>query len=186
MGRWPNRAPRIYGRPTTSAPAGTRYSFIPAASDPDVADTLTFSIEALPAWAMFDPASGRIHGMPGISDIGTTSSIVITVHDDDNASDSLAFSIHVQSEPTRSTLLTWEPPTHNTDGLPLTDLAGYRIYYWSTSPDLYLKFITLGDAGLTSYPVASLTADTYFFSITALNSAGVESEFSNVASITLQ
>src|SRR4030067_1427045 len=31
------------------------------------------------------------------------------------------------------TMLTWDAPTTNTDGSPLTDLAGYKIYYGDSS-----------------------------------------------------
>ncbi len=34
-----------------------------------------------------------------------------------------------------SAILTWDAPTTNTDKTPLTDLAGYKIYYWSSSDD---------------------------------------------------
>jgi len=182
----PNRAPWITGWPDANATIGRQYSFIPVAHDPDVADTLSFNIQHLPAWAMFDPASGRLDGMPGIGDIGTTSAIVITVRDNDDASGTLAaFSITVQSDATRTTLLTWEPPLYNTDGSVLTDLAGYRLY-WGTSPDNYVSSITLSELGPASYRIENLTANTYYFAVTALNSAGAESDFSSPASVALE
>jgi hypothetical protein len=181
----PNHPPVISGAPPTSATVGAQYSFTPTASDPDAGDTLAFGIANKPAWAAFDATSGRLQGMPGVGDVGTTNSIVISVHDGDNASASLgAFSIVVQSNATRSALLLWVPPTQNNDGSPLTNLAGYKIY-WATSPGPYPNSITLTQAGLTSYRVESLTPNTYFFVITAMNSAGVESALSNVATLAI-
>jgi len=175
----------ISGVPPTTAIVGTHYSFTPAASDPDAADTLTFDVANRPVWTAFDAASGRLDGIPGTGDVGTTNSIVISVHDADNASASLAaFSIVVRSNETQSALLFWVPPTENTDGSPLTDLAGYKIY-WGTSEGSYPNSITLDQVGLATYLVEALAANTYFFVITAVNSAGIESLPTNAASVTL-
>jgi hypothetical protein len=106
------------------------------------------------------------------------------VHDIDNASASLpAFSIVVQSNATQSALLSWVAPTLNTDGSPLTNLTGYKIY-WGTSQGSYPNSITLSQ-GLATYRVDTLAANTYYFAMTAVNSAGVESARTNAVSITL-
>ncbi len=44
--------------------------------------------------------------------------------------------------------LSWDPPTTNADGTPLTDLAGYRIYY-GTSSGSYSQNIDAGDVTTT-------------------------------------
>ncbi len=80
--------------------------------------------------------------------------------------------------------LSWQPPTQNTDGSALTDLAGYNIYY-GTTPGTYTKTIPLNTVGLTTYVVENLSnTTTYYFVITAVNSAGVESQYSAVGSKT--
>ncbi len=76
------------------------------------------------------------------------------------------------------------PPTTNTDGSPLTNLAGYKVY-WGPSQGTYPNSVTLNNPGLTSYVVGNLAPGTYFFAATALNSAGVESSFSGVGSKTI-
>jgi hypothetical protein len=81
--------------------------------------------------------------------------------------------------------LTWQPPTQNTDGTPLTNLAGYRIY-WGTAPGSYPSSVTVNNAGITSYVVDNLVPNTYYFAVTALNSMGTESLLSNSASKTIQ
>ena len=83
-----------------------------------------------------------------------------------------------------SATLTWLPPTTNTDGSALTDLAGYKVY-WGTSQGTYPNSTTLNNPGLSSYVVSNLAPGTYFFVATAYNTAGVESTFSGVATKTI-
>jgi hypothetical protein len=180
----PNRAPTISGTPLTAVVPGVAYSFTPTASDPD-GDTLTFSIANAPAWASFNTSTGQLSGTPGLQHVGTTSGIVITVSDG-KASDSLsAFALTVQAVATGSATLSWTPPTTNTDGSPLTNLAGYKVY-WGTSQGNYSNSATLNNAGLTTYVIENLTPGTWFFVATAFNTAGIESTFSGVASKTIQ
>lgn len=83
-----------------------------------------------------------------------------------------------------SATVSYTPPTQNSDGTPLTDLAGYRIYY-GTSPDSYTQVIEIDDPSVTVYVVDNLAPATYYFVSTAVNSSGIESEFSNVATKTI-
>jgi len=81
--------------------------------------------------------------------------------------------------------LMWTPPTQNTDGSPLTNLAGYKIY-WGTTQGAYPNSATLNNPGLTSYVVGNLVPGTYYFAATAFNASGQESPLSNGASKTIQ
>ena len=79
--------------------------------------------------------------------------------------------------------LVWDAPTSNTDGSPITDLAGYKIYY-GTSPASYSASIDAGQA--TTYQVNNLTDGlTYYFSVTAYTALLNESGFSNEVSKSL-
>jgi hypothetical protein len=181
----PNRPPTISGAPTTAVTVGTAYSFTPTASDPD-SDTLTFSIANRPAWASFDTTTGRLSGTPAGQHVGTTTGIVITVADGRQGTASLAaFNVTVQAVAVGSATLTWTPPTTNTDGSPLNNLAGYKVY-WGTSLGSYPNSTTLSNPGLTSYVVTNLAPGTYYFVATAFNTVGAESSFSGVASKTIQ
>ena len=71
-------------------------------------------------------------------------------------------------------LLSWTPPTENTDSSLLTDLAGYKIYY-GTSPGSYSDTITINNPGLTSYLVENLASADWYFVMTSFNSNGTES-----------
>jgi fibronectin type 3 domain-containing protein len=96
-----------------------------------------------------------------------------------------AFSIQVVALATGSATLSWTPPTQNTDGSPLSNLAGYRVY-WGQTQGNYSNSVTVGNAGLSRYVVDQLTPATWYFTVTALNAAGIESAFSNVATKTIQ
>jgi hypothetical protein len=181
----PNRPPTISGVPTTAVVVGTAYAFTPTASDPDSGDTLTFRINVTPSWASFNAATGRLSGTPGLADVGTTTGIVITADDGEATTSLAAFNVTVQAVAVGSATLTWLPPTTNTDGSPLTNLAGYKVY-WGPSQGNYPNSATLNNPGLTSYVVGNLAPGTYFFVATALNSVGVESSFSGVGSKTIQ
>ena len=105
---------------------------------------------------------------------------------DGSASASLGpYNISVVGVANGSATLSWQPPTQNTDGTPLTNLAGYRIY-WGTARGDYPSSVTVSSAGLTAYVVSNLTPTTWHFAVTAFNSAGAESVLSNSASKTVQ
>lgn len=76
--------------------------------------------------------------------------------------------------------LEWTAPTMNSDGSALTDLAGFRVYY-GTSSGSYPHSIDVGK--VTTYPVPDLPRSVrYFFVVTAYNQVGVESDPSNEGS----
>ncbi|HVS25222.1 MAG TPA: putative Ig domain-containing protein, partial [Gammaproteobacteria bacterium] len=182
----PNRPPTISGTPPTTIVTGTAYTFTPTASDPDTGSTLTFSVANKPSWATFDSARGTLAGTPGAGDVGSYANIVISVSDGQASASLPAFSIAVQAVATGSATLTWSAPTQNSDGSPLTDLAGYKVY-WGTSSHNYSGTAALNNPGLATYVVDGLaSSNTYYFAITAVNSTGTESSPSNEASKTIQ
>ena len=79
-----------------------------------------------------------------------------------------------------SASLSWTPPTQNADGSVLTDLSGYRIYYGHESGN-YPMSVQIDNPGIARYVVDNLTPNTYFFVLTAIDSNGLESEYSNEA-----
>jgi hypothetical protein len=180
----PNTPPTISGTPATSVLQGTAYSFQPTARDAD-GNTLTFSIVNKPSWATFNTGTGLLQGTPGAGDVGTTTGIKISVSDGTASASLGAFDLTVLAVAAGSATLTWQPPTENTNGTALTDLAGFKVY-WGTTPGNYPSSVTLNNAGLTSYVVQNLTPATYYFVVTAFSRAGAESSFSNPASKTVQ
>lgn len=176
----PNLPPFIAGTPADQVLVGEGYLFQPTANDPD-GDTLAFSVENLPAWATFDESTGRVSGSPRPGDEGQYAGITISVSDGSLSTFLAPFSITVEAS-VASLTLSWTAPTENTDGSPLTDLAGYRIYY-GTAPGVYGPPIVLDNEGLASYVLEDLTAGVeVFVSMTAVNEAGFESALSNEVS----
>jgi hypothetical protein len=110
--------------------------------------------------------------------------IRITVSDGQASADLTAFSINVVATAVGTATLNWAPPTLNIDGSPLANLAGYKIY-WGMSPGNYTNSITLNNPGLTSYMVEQLTPATWYFTATAVDGSGSESQYSNIASKTI-
>jgi hypothetical protein len=174
-----NRAPTISGSPGTTVKVGDNYFFRPTAADPD-GDALTFSIQNKPAWAWFNQSNGATGGTPAEANVGSYDNIRITVSDGTLSASLLQFSIDVSAIATGSVTLSWTPPTQNTDGSTLSDLAGYVIYYGLSATNMPNK-IPLNNPGLATYVVNGLTPNTYSFAITAKNDAGIESDKSNIA-----
>jgi hypothetical protein len=176
-----NNAPTISGSPATSVSAGQAYNFQPSATDAD-GDVLTFSIQNRPSWATFSPTTGRLSGTPSSSHTGTYGNIVISVTDGKATRSLSGFSISVQSASgTGSVSLSWTAPTKNTDGTALTDLAGYRVHY-GTSSGSYTHSVQLPNKSLTSVVIEDLTPARWYFAVKAYNSSGIESAFSGSVS----
>jgi hypothetical protein len=178
-----NAAPTIQGTPTSSVLAGQQYTFQPSASDPN-GDALTFAVTNLPSWAAFNTSTGRISGAPTSADVGTYSGITVTVSDGTATASLTAFSISVTETATGSATLSWTPPTLNSDGSTLTDLAGYQVRYGASPSDLS-QSVSLTNASLSTYVIDNLTPGTWYFAVAAVNSQGVSSALSSVASKTI-
>jgi hypothetical protein len=84
-----------------------------------------------------------------------------------------------------SITVSWTPPTRNTDGSSLTNLAGYR-FHWGTTPGEYTNSVAVDNPGLSSYVIENLAPGTYEFVVTAVNSEGAESSFSEPATGTVR
>jgi len=80
--------------------------------------------------------------------------------------------------------LDWMPPAMNVDGTPLMDLAGYNVYI-GPEAGLYLDFRHLDNPGLATYVLDLRSTGTWYIAITALDSAGNESSFSNEVAVSV-
>jgi len=172
---------RISGSPPAEVLAGTQISFTPTVHNPEQ-HALRFAAVNLPRWASVNASTGKISGIPVASDVGTYTGIRITVAGGGESRTSLPYTIEVVDVAAGSVTLTWNPPTQNADGTPLTDLAGYRIRY-GQSPNALTRFVTIGNPGVTSVVIENLTVDVWHFAATAYNAEDVESAISNVVSI---
>ncbi len=79
--------------------------------------------------------------------------------------------------------LSWDPPSTNEDGTTLTDLAGYNVYF-GTSSGVYTASVNTGDVNI--YELIDLTDGfTYYFAVTAYDISGNESTYSEEVYATL-
>lgn len=146
----------------------------------NVSGPVTYSIENGPPWLSVDPATGTLTGTPTAADIGTYERIRIIASD--GGSQSSAFiTINVTMTAAGRATVAWQAPTERTDGSPLTDLAGFRIYYGESRGSLQYV-IDVADPGARNWVVTDLTPGTWYFAATAYDTAGAESSRSNVAS----
>jgi Fibronectin type III domain len=89
-----------------------------------------------------------------------------------------------QSSTSRTATVSWEAPTTNTDGTPLTDLVGYRICYGSSPEDLSHS-VQINTVGLQTYVIDGLEPGTWYFAVRAVAADGSESPSSDIAAKTI-
>lgn len=179
-------APTIAGTPASTVVAGQQYSFEPT-TNTATAGSLAFSIANKPTWAVFETATGKLSGTPGTADVGTFANIVITATGKANQKASLTpFTITVTpaAAVVRSATLSWQAPTQNVDGSPVKDLKGYKIRY-GTASGAYTQVVAVDNPSTTRYVLDGLTPGTYYFTVSAYNVSGLESDPAGEVSKTL-
>lgn len=179
-----NTPPTISGTPVTVVNSGQTYSFQPTASDAD-GNALTFSISGKPTWASFNSSTGLLSGAPAYADAGVYSNIIISVSDGQATTSLPAFAVTVNQVANGSASLSWLPPTTNTDGTTLTDLAGFRVEY-GTSASALSTVSTISNPSVSSAVISNLAPGTWYFAVTAYTSAGLQSAVSTTVTKTIQ
>jgi hypothetical protein len=86
----------------------------------------------------------------------------------------------------KAVTLSWNPPTTNSDGSSLSNLAGYILHYGTSSED-YTGTIEITNPTATSYVISdsSFPPGTYYFAISAYNGQQVSSALSGEVSVTV-
>jgi Putative Ig domain/Fibronectin type III domain len=194
------------GSPPTSVEVDRYYGFQTWASDTD-GRGVTYSIKNKPSWATFDSTYGHLYGVPPTSAAGTYANIVISASDGISQASLEPFSIVVQgtggsggtsggggstgggtgggtttppSGATGTATVSWHPPTANTNGSAISNLAGFTVYY-GTSQSNY-QSVKVANPKLTSYTIDNLSPGTYYFSVSAYNTTGATSAYGPIAS----
>jgi hypothetical protein len=176
----------IAGKPPSSVVAGSSYTFTPTVPGLHTGRTLTFAIANKPSWASFNRSTGKLAGIPTSAQTGSYRGILISVSDGIGWTGLAPFNVSVTGAPaTRHATVSWISPTKHSDGSPLTDFAGVRIYYGPSASNLSQLAQVAGKA-VTSYTVNSIKAGTWYFGVTAYTSTGVESALSVIVSKTIQ
>ena len=179
--------PVISGTPPTTATVGSAYSFQPTASIPN-GQTIRFEVFNKPSWATFDSATGRLYGTPDASNVGTYHWVQIAAINGQHTSWLPSYTLTVSAGSLSSAgtvTVGWTPPTENTDGSTLSNLAGYHIYY-GTSQSSLTHVVNITNPGLATYVVSDLTAATWYFAVTSVNANGTESPRSAVVTTVVQ
>jgi len=86
---------------------------------------------------------------------------------------------------TGSATLSWQPPMFYSDNTTPLTIAGYK-FYGGTSQGSLSVIDDVPTGGIATHMLTGLqTGTTWFFAVTAYDAQGIESTFSNVASISL-
>ena len=77
----------------------------------------------------------------------------------------------------------WDAPTKNEDGTPLEDLAGYIVYYGTESGNYEVSYDV---KNVTTYKIDNMADGRYYFVVTAYDTSGNESKYSEEIYIKIQ
>ncbi len=91
-----NTAPTITSAPETSATEDSPYTYAVTATDPDVGDTLTFSLPFAPAGMTIDANTGLVQWTPSNDNVGANA-VTVRVTDAVGTFDTQSFSVTVES-----------------------------------------------------------------------------------------
>ncbi len=147
--------------------------------------TLTWSVTDNQAWLSVSPASGTattetdsITVSINTKDLVAntfTASVTITATGAANTPQTIPVTLTLNPPATSSATLHWDPNSEQ-------DLAFYRVYMSNTS-GVYGGAIATIPAGTVTYQVTNLpVTNTYWFTVTAVNTQGNESTYSNEVS----
>jgi hypothetical protein len=172
-----NSAPVISGSAATTARPNKAYSFAPTVSDVD-GDAISFQIQNKPAWATFSTVTGELSGT---ARVGTFADIVISASDGKSFAALSPFSIAVTQAvaPKRDITLAWAAPTQNSDGSPLTNLAGYIISF-GKSKDALSQSVQINNPSVDRHVFDTLASGTYFFALRSVTANGELSDLSRL------
>jgi hypothetical protein len=142
--------------------------------------TLNWTVSDSASWLSVSPASGSSSST--LTTAVNTSGLAagayngtITVSATGSSSQTVAVTLTVSAPTTSSATLTWAPNTES-------DLAGYKVYR-ATASGAYGAALATIPVGTLTYQAMGLSASTtYFFVISAYDSAGNESSVSNEVS----
>lgn len=130
---------------------------------------------------------GKIRGVLGVAGLclaltacggGGSSSLA-----EDTVADTPSGGTAVAGQQVGTASLSWRPPAERVDGenLPLTEIAGYRIYYGTSSGQYQYQVPAIDDAYTTTVTIEDLPVGTYYFVMTTVDVNGLESGYSGEA-----
>jgi hypothetical protein len=145
-------------------------------------DTDTVTALVSPSVGVIDRSSG-VDSTASVASVAsnTTSSGTTTPASGTNTSSTVTKTTTPVTTVNGVATLDWLPPTENSDGSVLTNLAGYTVYY-GTSPGNLAQSVKVTNPGLTAYAVTGLSSGTWYFAVSSYSADGVESSRTNTIS----
>ena len=179
----------ISGTPPSTATVGEQYDFVPVVHDANDKE-LQFNYVNRPAWSGDYRGSGAIIGTP--TQAGVYANIQIQAWDGEHFATTAPFTITVlaagaeapRASTAGSATVSWEKPTQNTDGTPLTNLAGYIVRYGTDIAELSSS-VAVTSPNTTALEIGSLSPGNWYFGVAAINALNVESELSRIVNKTI-
>jgi hypothetical protein len=173
----------IAGTPPATATVGREYSFTPVVRDAN-GNAVEFNYVGRPPWSPFDRHTGSIIGTP--TSPGTYPNIQIQAWDGQHFAVTAPFTITVlpagaapPAENAASATVSWAKPSLNTDGSPLTNLAGYVVRYGTTATALDTQ-VQVTSPNVTSLEINHLAPGNWYFEVAAVTAAEIQGRFSPV------
>jgi hypothetical protein len=133
--------------------------------------TWSISSGTLPPGLALNPATGAISGTPTTSGSSTFNVTVTDSTIPTRQTTTASFSITITIGVSHSVVLTW-------GASPSSAASGYNVYRSNTSGAGYAKINSTSVSGLTYTDATVVSAETYYYVTTAVDSVGDESDFS--------
>ena len=111
-----NQAPSITSSPATTGTEDELYTYDVEATDPDVGDVLTFSLDTAPAGMTIDASSGLIQWTPAGTQVGDNA-VAVRVVDGNGGIATQSYTIAVSAAANQAPNITSTPPTSGTVGI---------------------------------------------------------------------
>ncbi|MFK7914262.1 MAG: fibronectin type III domain-containing protein [Pseudomonadales bacterium] len=174
----PEPEPEPEVQPPVTTPAGPDVNLRASSTTVSSGDSITLtwdstdadSCVAQGAWSGSRALSGSLDSGP----LSSNARFELVCSNADSSSSAIAI---VQVAQDGTLQLSWNRPTENEDGSPLNNLSSYKIYYGQT-PGQYTEEFQVNDPDATSTDL-TLPQGSYYVVVTAVDSAGLESSYSN-------
>ena len=85
-----------------------------------------------------------------------------------------------------SVTLAWDAPSVSEDGTPLTDLAGYMLYYGTASPVTVANGTAVDVGAASRHTLTGLAPGTYYVAVSAYDTVANEGPLSAEVSVQVQ
>ena len=132
-------------------------------------------------WYISEP----VEGSSTTNGLTATTTFILTCFNSSGAKTSKKATVTVVDAAAAGTAtLSWNAPTSNTNGTPITPLKGYTIYYGNSETSMTQSLVVSGTA-TTGAEITGLGSGTWYFAVSADAADGAQSAKSDIGSITL-